>query len=100
MLRSIIAFLLAAWTSAFAQDKPLAWTTVTAEASGYRVGERTVQSPLEVVAGLRAIPKLEAVGVEAAPGVPQQRVDALIAAIRHSGLELRIGVVGNEVFTR
>jgi methylmalonyl-CoA mutase cobalamin-binding subunit len=101
MARSIFALLLATLTSlVIAQDKPSAFTTITVDVSSYQVGESKAQSLDTVIGALRAQPRLEAVGISGTPGTSQERVDAVIEAIRKSGLKLRIGLVGNEVFTR
>ena len=101
MARSIFALLLATLTSVvIAQDKPSAFTIITVDVSSYQVGESEAQSLDAVIGALRALPRLEAVGIVSAPGTSQERVDAVIAAVRKSGLKVRIGLVRNEVFTQ
>ena len=101
MPRSLLALLIAMLTSvATAQDQQPALAVVTVGASSYRVGDSEVPSPAAVVDSLRALQKLDMVGIQIAPGVSQQRFDAVIAAIRASGLRVRIGVVGNEAFVK
>ena len=102
MPRSIFALLLAVLTSAAsAQDSAPELTMITLDASSYQVGDSTKTQSLDVViADLRAVPKLEVVGIQAGSEISQERIDALIAAIVKSGLKVRIGVVRNEVFTQ
>ena len=101
MSRSFFAMLLATLTSAAAaQDKAPVLMSVTVEQASYRVGASTVTTPSAVVDDLRAMPRLDMVGIQVAQGVSQQRVDAVIAAIQASGLRARIGVVRNEIFTK
>ena len=99
MPRPLFALLLAALTSvACAQDKDFAMASVTVGPSSYRVGGTDVASPAAVVDGLRALRRLDMVGIQVEQGASRQRVDAVIAAIRASGLKARIGVVRNEAF--
>ena len=101
MSRRIVALLLVALMSTVAaQDKTPGLSIIVVEASSYTVDESKARSLDEVIADLRKNRTLQAVGIEAEPGVAKERIDALVAAIRKSGLTQRIGVVGNEVFTQ
>ena len=100
MSRSILALLLVTLTcAATAQDREPVMSITVVDATSYPVDETKTQSLDAVVAGLRTVLKLDAVGIQG-PGIPKKRIDALVAAIRKSGLKVRIAIVGNEIFTQ
>ena len=100
MPRSILALLLATLTcAATAQDRDPVMAIIIVDATSYQVDETKAQSLDAVVAYLRTVPKLDAVGIQG-PGIPKKRIDALVAAISKSGLKVRIAIVGNEIFTQ
>jgi len=73
---------------------------VTIEAQGYSIEKAHYESASELVAGLKAMPKLDGVGITAIPGANQERVAQTIKAIQSAGITARIAIVGNEVFNK
>ena len=73
---------------------------VNIEAQGYSIEKTHYQSVSELVAGLRAMPKLDGVGITALPGTDQTRVAQTVKAIQSAGVTARIAIVGNEVFNK
>ena len=73
---------------------------VTVEMQGYSIEKTHYESASELVAGLKAMPRLDGVGITALPGADQARVEQTIEAIHSAGITARIAIVGNEVFNK
>jgi hypothetical protein len=73
---------------------------VNIEAQGYSIEKTHYESTSELVAGLKAMPKLDGVGITALPGTDQTRVAQTVKAIQSAGVTARIAIVGNEVFDK
>ena len=71
---------------------------VTIEAHGYSVEKTHYESVSDLVRGLKATPKLDAIGLTRLPEASEEQLALTIKAIQAAGITARIGIVGNEVF--
>jgi hypothetical protein len=73
---------------------------VTIETQGYSIENTHYESASEMIAGLKAVPRLDGVGITRLPGADEARVAQTIKAIQSAGITARIAIVGNEVFNK
>lgn len=97
ILVSLVAML--AMASCTQQAAPVI-ADVTIETQGYLIEKVHYETASELVAGLKAMPRLDGVGITALPGANQERVAQTIKAIQSAGITARIAIVGNEVFNK
>ena len=86
--------------TAASQPAPLAIAFVTIEADGYSIEKTHYASVSQLVASLKAMPKLDGIGLTKLPGASDERLSTTVKAIQAAGITVRIAIVGNEVFDR
>jgi len=87
--------------TASCQPKPAPVATkVLVESRGFTVSGKSVSSTEQLIAELRSMPNLQAIHLQAAPGVSARRYEEASIAIAHSGLAVPIAFVGNEPFAK
>ena len=95
----LLAALAIATGSCQPKPAPVA-TKVLVESRVFTVSGKSVSSTGQLIAELRAMPNLQAIELQAAPGVSARRFEEASIAIAHSGLAVPIAFVGNEPFAR
>jgi hypothetical protein len=71
---------------------------ISVDAQGFSMDQDHFASASELVIALKAIPKLEAIGIQMALTGDQVRLDQVVKAIRAAGIFVPIAAVGNEIF--
>ena len=99
MKSRILSFLLAtlAGTASSQSSSPVI-AFVTIESHGYSIDKAHYESVSQLVAGLKAMPKLDGIGLTRLPEVGEEQLSLTIKAIQAAGITARIAFVGNEVF--
>ena len=75
-------------------------TMVSMDAQGFSIDQNHFASTSELVVALKAIPKLEAIGIQTALAGDQARLDQVVKEIRAAGISVPIAAVGNETFNK
>ncbi len=99
MKSRILSFLLATLVgTASSQPSSPVIAFVTIEAHGYSIDKVHYESISQLVAGLKAMPKLDGIGLTRLPEAGEEKLSLTIKAIQSAGIAARIALVGNEVF--
>lgn len=99
MKSRIISLLLAMFAGAASSQSPSPTIAfVTIESHGYSIDKTHYESISQLVAGLKAMPKLDAVGLTMLPDAGEEQLSLTIKAIQAAGITARIAIVGNDVF--
>ena len=85
---------------AASEPVPLAIAFVTIEVDGYSIERTHYASIPQLVAFLKAMPKLDGIGLTALAGTKDEQLTTAIKAIQAAGITARIAIVGNELFSR
>jgi biopolymer transport protein ExbD len=85
-----------------AERKPVPLYTLEVTVSGFKLEKSALTSKADLVAALKALsPAPEAqIHVVPAQGVAYAQVSQAMEAIRESGVNAHVGIVGNEMFTK
>lgn len=71
---------------------------VTIESHGYSIDKTHYESMAQLISALRAMPKLDAIGLTSLPEAGEEQVSLTMKAIQAAGITARIAIVGNDVF--
>ncbi len=86
--------------TASAKSLPPTIAFVTIKSHGYSIEKTHYETISQLLAGLKAMPKLDGIGLTRLPGAAEEALPLTIKAIQAAGISVRIAIVGNEVFAR
>jgi len=86
--------------SASGQSSPPTIAFVTIEPHGYSIEKTHFETVSQLVTGLKAMPKLDGIGLTRLAGAAEEALPLTIKAIQAAGIPARIAIVGNEVFEK
>ena len=93
---SLLLAMLAGAASGQSSSPTIAFVTI--ESHGYSIDKTHYESISQLVAGLKAMPKLDGIGLMRLPGAGEDQLALTIKAIQAAGITVRIAIVGNDVF--
>lgn len=98
MKSRIISLLLAMIAGTASGSSSAAMAFVTIESHGYSIDKTHYESMAQLIAALKAMPKLDAIGLTRLPEAGEEQVSLTMKAIQAAGIAARIAIVGNDVF--